>query len=415
VQMYSGKPELALAAYNESLKLRTEIGAKKDAANTLISIGSLYEDRGDYDKALDMYKQSLQTQRDVGDASLQAVCLNNIGNVYLAKGQSEDALTYYQQALALREKLNNPADIADTLHDLGEAYTRTAQYDQAMASYMRALQLRRNANDAHNTALDQHSIGMVFLNQGRFGASVGNLNESVQGFRAAKDRSRTMAQVLIDYADALARAGRGDEVGKNLEEAQSLATELKNDKLIADVHNTQGDLAFYSGETNAAKVQYQQALQMAMRAKAPETVLISKLNLARVAIAEGRSAAVIGDLRGISQDADRQGMKYLALVSSVDLATALVNNKDYAHAKEVLDQALNTSEKLGVRLQTALIHYQLGNLAKQKGDAQGAAAEYRQAASMLDEIKKEQGAEKVLQRADLKPVYERATQGATAA
>ena len=415
VQMYLGKPELALAAYNESLKLRTEIGAKKDAANTLISIGSLYEDRGDYDKALDMYKQSLQTQRDVGDASLQAVCLNNIGNVYLAKGQSEDALTYYQQALALREKLNNPADIADTLHDLGEAYTRTAQYDQAMASYMRALQLRRNANDAHNTALDQHSIGMVFLNQGRFGASVGNLNESVQGFRAAKDRSRTMAQVLIDYADALARAGRGDEVGKNLEEAQSLATELKNDKLIADVHNTQGDLAFYSGETNAAKVQYQQALQMAMRAKAPETVLISKLNLARVAIAEGRSAAVIGDLRGISQDADRQGMKYLALVSSVDLATALVNNKDYAHAKEVLDQALNTSEKLGVRLQTALIHYQLGNLAKQKGDAQGAAAEYRQAASMLDEIKKEQGAEKVLQRADLKPVYERATQGATAA
>jgi hypothetical protein len=34
---------------------------------------------------------------------------------------------------------------------------------------------------------------------------------------------------------------------------------------------------------------------------------------------------------------------------------------------------------------------------------------------MLDEIKKEQGAEKVLQRADLKPVYERAAQGATAA
>ncbi len=414
VQMYLGKPELALAAYNESLKLRTEIGAKKDAANTLISIGSLYEDRGDYDKALDMYKQSLQTQRDMGDASLQAVCLNNIGNVYLAKGQSEDALTYYQQALALREKLNNPADIADTLHDLGEAYTRTAQYDQAMASYMHALQLRRNVNDAHNTALDQHSMGMVFLNQGRFGASVSNLNESVQGFRAAKDRSRIMAQVLIDYADALARAGRGDEVGKNLEEAQNLATELKNDKLIADVHNTQGDLAFYSGETKAAKEQYQQALQMATRVKALETVLVAKLNLARVAIAEGRSAAVIGDLRGISQDADRQGMKYLALVSSVDLATALVNNKDYAHAKEVLDQALNTSEKLGVRLQTALIHYQLGNLAKQKGDAQGAAAEYRQAASMLDEINKEQGAEKVLQRADLKPVYERATQGAAA-
>ena len=415
VQTYLGKPELALAAYNESLKLRREIGAKKDAASSLISIGSLYEDRGDYDKALDMYKESLQTQRDVGDAALQAVCLNNIGNVYLAKGQSEDALTYYQQALQLREKLNNPADIADTLHDLGEAYTRTAQYDQAMASYFRGLQLRRNANDAHNVALDQHSIGMVFLNQGRFGPAVSNLNESVQGFRAAKDRSRIMAQVLIDYADALARSGRGDEVGKTLEEAQGLATELKNDKLIADVHNTQGDLAFYAGDIKAAKEQYQQALQTALRAKAPETVLVSKLNLARVAIAEGRSSSAVGDLRTISQEADRQGMKYLALVSSVDLATAMVNSKDYGHAREVLDQALNTSEKLGVRLQTALIHYQLGNVLKQKADAAGAAAEYRQAANMLDEIKKEQGAEKVLQRADLKPVYEQSTQGSATA
>ncbi len=415
VQTHLGKPELALAAYNESLKLRREIGAKKDAASSLISIGSLYEDRGDYDKALDMYKESLQTQRDVGDAALQAVCLNNIGNVYLAKGQSEDALTYYQQALQLREKLNNPADIADTLHDLGEAYTRTAQYDQAMASYFRGLQLRRNANDAHNVALDQHSIGMVFLNQGRFGPAVSNLNESVQGFRAAKDRSRNMAQVLIDYADALARSGRGDEVGKTLEEAQGLATELKNDKLIADVHNTQGDLAFYAGDIKAAKEQYQQALQTALRAKAPETVLVSKLNLARVAIAEGRSSSAVGDLRTISQEADRQGMKYLALVSSVDLATAMVNSKDYGHAREVLDQALNTSEKLGVRLQTALIHYQLGNVLKQKADAAGAAAEYRQAANMLDEIKKEQGAEKVLQRADLKPVYEQSTQGSATA
>ena len=58
----------------------------------------------------------------------------------------------------------------------------------------------------------------------------------------------------------LARAGRSGEVGKTLEEAQALATELKNDKLLADVHNTQGDLAFYRGDTKAAKEQYQQAL-----------------------------------------------------------------------------------------------------------------------------------------------------------
>jgi tetratricopeptide (TPR) repeat protein len=199
-----------------------------------------------------------------------------------------------------------------------------------------------------------------------------------------------------------------------LEQAEALASELKNDKLLADVRNTRGDLAFYRGDNSAAKEQYQQAVQLAQKAKSPETVLASKLNLARVAIAEGRSASVVNDLKAISQDADRQGLKYLALVSSVDLGTALVNSKDYARAGDVLNQALNTSEKLGTRLQTALIHYQLGDLLKQKGDSAGAAGEYRQSVAILDEIKKEQGAEHTLDRADLKAVYAQASQGAKA-
>jgi hypothetical protein len=90
----------------------------------------------------------------------------------------------------------------------------------------------------------------------------------------------------------------------------------------------------------------------------------------------------------------------------------MIKSKDYVHARQQLDEALNTSEKLGTRLQTAIIHFQLGNLLKQKGDASGAAGQYRQSASMLDEIKKEQGAEHVLDRSDLKAIYKEATQGA---
>ena len=412
IQSLQGKPEQALTAYNEALKLRQEIGAKKDAASTLISIGALMEDRGDYDKALALYKESLRTQQEMGDANYQAVCLNNIGSVYLAKGQSEDALTYYQQALQLREKLNNPNETADTLHNLGEAYTKTARYDEAMASYMRAVQIRRNSNDVHNTALEQHSMGMVFLNQGRYGAAVSNLSDSVDGFRKADDKSRLMTQVLIDYADALARAGRGNEIGKALEEAQTLATQLKNDKLLADVHNTEGDVAFYRGDLKAAREQYQQGLQFASKAKAPETVLASKLNLARVAVAEGRSAAAVGPLRELTSEADRKGMKYLQLVSSVDLANALISGKDYAAARQELDRALNTSEKLGTREQTARIHYLLGSLASKTGDTAGVTAQYKQATALFDEMRKEQGAEHALERADLKAMYSQAAEGA---
>jgi len=407
-----GKPDEALANYNKALDLRREIGAKKDAASTLLSIGGLMEDRGQYDKALALYKESLQTQRDSGDLFMQGVCLNDIGSVYLAKGQNEDAITYYQQALQIREKLSANLDTADTLHNLGEAYTKTAQYDQAMTTFMRALQLHRTSSAVQGAALDSHSIGMIFLYQGRLGAAVNSLKESLQGFRDAKDRSRLMAQVLIDYADALTRAGRADEVGNTLEEAQALASELKNEKLTADVHNTRGDMAFFAGDLKTAKDNYQQGLQFATRGKAPEIVLISKLGLARVAVAEGRSQAAVSDLKSLTQEADRQGMKYVGLVSSVELASAMINVKDYPHAQQQLDQALNTSEKLGTRLQTATIHYLLGKLAEQSGNASASQNQYRQAANLFEEMKKEPGAERLLDRSDLKVMYKAATPNA---
>ena len=407
-----GKPDAALANYNQALAIQREIGAKKDAANLLVSIGLVYEDRGQYDKALDFYKESLQTQRDAGDESMQAYCLNNIGNAYLAKGANDDALTYYQQALQLREKLGVSLDTADTLHNLGEAYIKTAQYDQAMTSFMKAIQLRRAANDAHGAALESHSIGMVLLAQGRFGPAVNSLGESVKGFHDTNDHSRLMAQVLIDYADALAKSGRGDEVGKSLEEAQALATELKNDKLLADIQNTQGDLAYYRGDSKAAKEAYQRALQLASKSKATEIQLVSRLNLAKTAIAEGRSQGAATELKSIVDAAGREGMKQLALVSSVNLAEAQINNKDNAKARVELDRALNTSEKLGTRLQTATIHYLLGTLAKQSGDATSADGQFKQAAALLEEMQKEPGSEKVLSRPDLKAMAEVSTQKA---
>jgi len=152
-------------------------------------------------------------------------------------------------------------------------------------------------------------------------------------------------------------------------------------------------------------------LRAASRGTEHNKVLVSKLNLARVANAEGRSQSVIGDLRSLSQEADKQGIKYLALESSVEMAGAMINTKDYAHARQELDRALGTSEKLGLRLQTARIHYLLGETMRLHGNPADAPSQYRQALTLLDEIKKDPGAEHLLERADLKSIYEGAKRG----
>jgi serine/threonine protein kinase/lipopolysaccharide biosynthesis regulator YciM len=409
VQNTLGKSDAALASYAQALQIQNEIGIKKEVGDTLIDMGVVYQDRGQYDKALQAYKESLQIQRDSGDENYQALCLSNIGFVYLSKGDSDNAFTYFQQALQLREKLNIPGDIADSLHGLGQAYAATGQYDQASATFLKALELWRKVDDARGAALGAHQMGLIFQYQGRFGAALSSMQDAVKSLRDLKDRSIDIALILSDLGDTLARAGRGAEADKLLQEAQGLARDLKNESLQASILNAQGNAQFYHGDVKDAKVLYDRAFRAASRGTEHDKVLVSRLNLAKVALAEGRSQAVIRDLRSLSQEADKQGLKYLALESSVDMAAAMVSNKDYSRARQELERELGISEKLGLRLQTARIHYLLGNVLRLTGNTEEATGHYRKTLSLLDEMKKESGAEHLVDRSDVHAIYEEAT------
>jgi eukaryotic-like serine/threonine-protein kinase len=405
VQLSLGKPDAALSAYNDALKIREEIGAKKEAGDTLIELGDFYLERSQPDKALQMFKESLQIQRDAGDETYQALCLSNIGTAYLQKGENEDGLTYLQQALQIREKLNVPGDIAETLHQLGGAYDSLGQYDQAMTSYMRGLDLFRKGGDNLGAAVMSHSMGLVFVHQGRIGPAVDALQESVKAFQALGNRTSNMADALNDLADALAQSGRGTESGKLLEESQGVANDLKNDSLLAAIQNTEGDVRFYQGDLKSAKDSYQQALPLATHASDKDALLTTKLNLAKVGVADGHAHATISDLRGLMQRADSQGNKYISVASSVLLADAMIKDKDYSHARQELQRSLARSEKLGLRLESVRIHYLLGTTFRLSGSGTEATVQYREAGSQLDEIRKEQGAEHVIERYDIKPIY----------
>jgi len=400
-----GKPDAALASFNATLKLEQEMGAKKDAGDTLIDLGNFYEDQGQHDQALKMYKESLEIQRDAGDETYQALCLNNIGNCHFSKGDYEDALTYYQQALQLREKLKVPGDIAETVHNLAETNVKLGQYDQALSQYLRALDLHRNAGDKRTAAIDSYGLGTLYGHQGRYGAALNSEQEALKTLRELQDRSPTMADILGSYGGALAEAGRWEEGQKTLDEALSLARELKSQPRVAQTLNFQGDSAFYRGDFRSAQTLYGQALQAASRTTDRDQAQASKIGLAKVAVREGRWREAISSLKALAQEADSLGLKYLSVECSVELGGTLVNNKDYSGARQELEPALGKAEKLGLRTLLAKDHYFLATALRATGKGTEATAHYREALRLLDEIRKEAGAEKVIERTDLKAIY----------
>ena len=401
-----GDAKSAMTNFSEALEIRRDIGDKRGLGDTLIDMGNLADDRGDHDGALKNYKEALQLEREIGNESMQAVSLNNIGGVYSEKGQYEDALAYLQQVLQLREKSGVVQDIVDAQHNLGQALTSMGEYERAISYYMKALDLRRSSNDTRGAAQESYGLGGLFEYQGRFGAAVHSKEEALKTFRDLKDRTFWMAEILGGYGQALILAGRMDEAKGPLDEALSLSRELKNDGLVAQTLGFQGDALFYKGAYGPAQQLYEQALETATRSKETERILLAKIALANVAVRQKKGTGVIPTLRTLMQEADEAGLKYSAVECSVYLAEAMLAGHDGTHARQELGRALLRSDKLGQQALSARAHYLLGTIARDTKENAEARDHFRWVITTLDTMKKDQGAENLLQRADMKQMYE---------
>jgi tetratricopeptide (TPR) repeat protein len=404
-----GKNKEALDNFQEALQIRRDIGDRRGLGDTLIDLGNFYDDRGDHDQALKMYKESLQIERDIGNERLQAACLNNIAGVYSAKGQYEDARTYYLQALQLREKSKVPEDIVEAVHNLAETSVRMGEYDQAFSQYMRALDLRRSMNDTRGAAIESYTLGMILDYQGRFGAAINSKQAALKTFQDLKDKTYWMAEIMGGYAQALILAGRGDEAKSYLDDALNLSRELKNDGMVSQTLAFQGDAAYYRSDFKAAGALYEQALQAANGSKEPEKILIAKINLARVALQQGRAQQAIVALRPLLQQTESVGLKYAHVECSVSLAEAMLQIKDNARAQQELERALLQADKLGLRPLSAKAHYLLAGIFRASDNELEAQQHYQDALQLIDAMHDDPGADRILQRSDFKTMYEEAT------
>jgi len=411
IQDSMGHPDEALASYNQALAIRREIGDKVGIGNTLIDMGAFDHDHGKPDDALKLFKEGLQIERDLGNEQYQGLCLHNIGSIMVDKGEYQDALTYLDQAYQLRQKLNVPGDTAESLHDLAEANTRLGDYDTALSQYLKAIEIYRGMNDQHGVAMQSDSLALIFAAQGRYAAALAAMQDALKMVQQAKERTWLTVEIMSGMGGILAEMGRGDEGQKNIEDALAIAQEIKNDSVASLAMNWLGDVSFYKGDYNGARQQYERALQTATKTKDRERILLSKFNLARVDAMQGHAPAAIVALKRLAADADTLGLKALSVECSVYLGQAMVQKKDAKGAQAELDRALARAEKLGLRVIQAKAHYWMAQASLQSGNAKLATPHFREAVRILEAISKEDGSARVLERADLQPIYRDSLKG----
>src|ERR1017187_2067940 len=405
VQNKLGNSSEALANYKQSLAAYQHIGDKHGTALLLMNLGSYYADHAKYDDALKSTTDALTIFRDLGDDASQALCLNNLGSIRSYMGNFQDALTFYQQAYQIREKLKLTDDMAESLHNLAETNVDLGKYDTAVDQYLKALEIRRNSGDQNGVAINSSSLGALFTEQGKYASALSALQESLKDFQQTNDQTWLMVEATGRYGNALSEVGRWDEGQKNLEAAVKLATEVKNDTVLAQALNYLGDSYFYRGDYGAARQQYEKALQVATKSKSRELLAVSHFNLAKLDVVQGRAAAAIPVLKKLQEDSESLGLQALSVQSSVYLAQALLAIKKPADAQQELERAMNRAEKLGLLVEQARAHYLMGEVLSAGGKTKEYVPQYQEAVRILESISKESGAGRLLDRSDLKDVY----------
>jgi len=301
--------------------------------------------------------------------------------------------------------LKVPGDIADTLHNLADTSVKTGRFDQAQEQYLKALELRRSSGDQKGAALESSGLGALFADQGRYGAAVSAQQDALKGFQESKEQGFMATEILLDYGNALALDGRSEEAGKVLSDALSSAREQKSQPQIATALSYQGDNAFYRGDMKTAASLYADAMQTAAKTADARLILLTKINMAKLAVQQGKFAGSFGKLQGLGEEAESMGLKQLSINCQIYRGEAMIGMKDYAGAQKELKSAVLRSEKLGLRVPQAQSHYQLGRMLELSGKTNEAAEQYQEARKAAEGVWKEAQSDAVRNRSDLAAIF----------
>lgn len=249
-----GDFEKAVSYYSRSLKIRGEIGDKKGIAATLNNIGIVYQDKGDNAKAIDYYTRSLKTNEEIGDKNGEANTLSNIGRIYYDIGDTTKAIDYQTRSLKIRETIDDKRGMALGYSNIGLIYIDQGNTKKAMEYFTNGLKISEEVGDKNNIALALGNIGFVYKKLEDDSKALDYLSHSLKMFEEIGNK-KWSATLLNSIGDIYKKKGEIEKAIDFFKKALSIA---EGADLVASTKNTSKSLA----DSYTITGNYKEALKM---------------------------------------------------------------------------------------------------------------------------------------------------------
>ena len=177
----AGKPDAALAKYNEALKF-AENGEDPEV---FFNRGIAYKVMGEIDKAAAEYERALEVTPKYAEA------LNNLGNIRKDQKQYDEAIRCLE--LSIEVFPDNP----NTYNNLGTVFAMKGNFNKAALYFTKAVRLQPSYIDA------RQNLGQAYQRQGRLDVAEKEFGEVLQmtrGMMLRQKKRLEAARVMVDQA-----------------------------------------------------------------------------------------------------------------------------------------------------------------------------------------------------------------------
>lgn len=157
--------ETALGLYRE---LERETGKTTGVTLCLNELGSVYQKMGNFDRAQEYVKMVLEINVRNGNVHGQASNYMSLGVIFLEKGQNEKARTHLLKALELKGHVGDSIDLAPLNRHLGEVEFREANLNSALAYLQKSLKVATKNKQLSELGQSYFILSQIYKKQGDY-------------------------------------------------------------------------------------------------------------------------------------------------------------------------------------------------------------------------------------------------------
>jgi len=251
----TGRPDEAESAYDEALKVSQEVGAHALSARILQNQSILFKNRSELDEAARLLDLALLEYQDAGLEILPGQFYSGRANLCMARGELVEADLELQKALDAFRAIGDRRGEAMMLNNTGFLRRLQGRLEDAEAYHLRSLEIRQEIGDRVGVGRIYGMLSVVYSSLGRYEDARKSASSAMEIARESRDRLFE-ATSLAQLADAELALEEFDAARQHYLDGRNIFVEIQDQLRVL-----QSDLKI--ARLDLATSQWDQAGQLA--------------------------------------------------------------------------------------------------------------------------------------------------------